>query len=372
MNKDLTILLPIKDRFIFTKRVLRYLDENNCDYEILIADGSFGNEFYTYINNSKNYSSLNITYSRYDFDENFNAFVKKMYSAIKSIDTHYVVWACDDDFYDLSALKAGVKFLNGDDSYSSYSAEISNFKIKPNIEHFNSLAYGKVVADGRCYEGLNRMNTNGVMLNRLKKVYSFKPYECVTRTSVLLNVFSIADELEVDDTYFLDEIFAHISLMNGKAYNDDRVFLLRQDNTPGSAGNNMVNKEDGSVWCKFNSEKFMRKRRKVLDYLFVEAQKYLDKNDGSLQNIFYENEILILRSGNKRHYKNTCTVNTFKVIYNYYRNKVKYFFPKYISNIIRSSYYFLMLNDDKGEIKKLRKKYEYIDSACNIMEGSMK
>ena len=98
MNKT-TILLLLKDRPEFTKRWLKVHEMLNLRIPIHIADGSLTKKNEKIISEfQKRNKRLKIDYKHYGKDIDLPAFYRKITSAIKSIDSEYLIFACNDDF----------------------------------------------------------------------------------------------------------------------------------------------------------------------------------------------------------------------------------------------------------------------------------
>jgi hypothetical protein len=74
MSNNITFLLPIKDRFEFTKRFLSSFDYS-YNIPIIISDGSYmASEELNKIINTKS----NVVYKRFDFDKDYLTFLTKL------------------------------------------------------------------------------------------------------------------------------------------------------------------------------------------------------------------------------------------------------------------------------------------------------
>ena len=56
--KDLTIVLPLKDKSNFTHRWMKYAEKKFQDYKIIIADGGKDKEVETILSNKSNYNKI--------------------------------------------------------------------------------------------------------------------------------------------------------------------------------------------------------------------------------------------------------------------------------------------------------------------------
>jgi len=246
----LTLLLPIKDRPQYTKRCLAYLNQAKCSFPVFIADGSLSNttqESYA----QETFPRLNIDYQRFAPDKNFQAFMLKMKIALERIDTPYIVWACDDDFYDLDELAKGVEFLKEHPDYVSYTGKILNFSVNPDKAKRGQTHHGKICL-GDSNFSMNTCITEKSTSERLNNFHEFKPYEAIQKTKVSKKVFELAVKWRITHIHQLTMITKLLLLHDGKAFASDEVFLLRQYNTPSSAGKTILNQGNNLVFVTEN------------------------------------------------------------------------------------------------------------------------
>ena len=151
-DKQLTLLLTLKDRPVYTKRWLAYADQFHCPFPILIADGSKTSENADII---KNYlSKLDIQYCRYPLDENFAAYYRKVADAATKIKTPYVLQVNNDDLYDFSTLSQGVHLLEKNNIYHSCHIKSLTFSIKKPFFISSCSNANKIDVNPRAHERL--------------------------------------------------------------------------------------------------------------------------------------------------------------------------------------------------------------------------
>ena len=76
----LTIVLPLKGREQFTFRWLKFVNERNFPFTVMLADGGSGNTIRNHIEN-ENFEGLALKYFKHSEDVNFQAFYRKMKDA---------------------------------------------------------------------------------------------------------------------------------------------------------------------------------------------------------------------------------------------------------------------------------------------------
>ena len=264
-NNLLTIFMPIKDRPEFTKRCLNYLSICNCKFPIFIADGSKDDVMKNYIKKIKPTYSLQISYKKYPPDSNFIKFINKLSDSIKRIKTPYVVWASDDDFYDLDELQKGIDFLLRNKEYRSYCGEVINFCIDDQMQVGSKKVYGGLKFKGYQYASKRLIDENTV-LQRISRYEDLKSVECIHYSATLEKIFQIAKDVQADSYFTLGPIFQYVTLIEGKSFFNNKVFLLRQDDTPFSAGKEMID-ENISILHKLGNKDYAIAMLDVFDRL---------------------------------------------------------------------------------------------------------
>ena len=129
----------------------------------------------------------------------YNTFVEKMCDALKKIKTTYVVWASDDDFYDLVEIEKGIDFLGNHEQYATYSGKIHNFNVNSNKKTNDKFtnAYGDIQFTEFQYPNKNFEITDDSIFDRLARFHDQVTMEGIYRTSALRNVHEISNNLEI-------------------------------------------------------------------------------------------------------------------------------------------------------------------------------
>lgn len=233
MSNNITFLLPIKDRIKFTKR---FLSSFNCNLNIpiIISDGSFSknNEFDKILKDKPN-----IIYKKFSFDKNYLTFLIKLKNSIELVKTKYVTLVCDDDFYFEGQIKNAVKFLEQNPQYSMYKSGVKNFIIYSDIiNYFNHGVYGKLVLTDDNYSSHDENINNDNIVDRFKRLQDCYPYEGIFKTSILKKALEISISVNCYHHNIFIDILRYIIFIYGKVYYCKNYLLVRQTNTPNSAG----------------------------------------------------------------------------------------------------------------------------------------
>ena len=238
-KRSATILIPLKNRGNYTFRVLEYLQESDCKYNILIADGSKSRD----INNKlilKNFPNLKITYKRFRYDKSFNDFLTKMADAIKLVKDEYVYMLPNDDFLDLNFLKKAVSFLNKNNKYSCVGGDVININIKNFF--FKDNCIGRISLVGSQYGKKSISVDNDDVYKRMLKYECVLPVELLHKKKVFLKIFELSMKYKVKNYHELTWVWATLPILFGKKKNLPTNSLLRQNNTVTGDGKELTYK----------------------------------------------------------------------------------------------------------------------------------
>lgn len=166
-HKKLTLVITLKDRAEFTKRLCYYLSSINYPFQVLFADGSLekGNE--DFLEGEAKKLKFQYRYFRYPKDESLHLYYKKCADIMSKVTTPYVVLADNDDFPIITGQETALKFLENNDDYIGCNGRVSGIVVAPDA----SKPYGSQAM--------------------------FLPYYCATMDKpVLLNQDSALDRLQ--------------------------------------------------------------------------------------------------------------------------------------------------------------------------------
>jgi glycosyltransferase domain-containing protein len=130
MSPRLTIVLPLKGRYLFTLRFLWHANRQQLPYRILIADGQVHPELAAILENSrKHFPALDIEYLRYPDDGDFPRFFAKMADATSRAQTPYAMVADNDDFVIRSGIDRSLDYLETHPDFVCCSGGIGGFSV---------------------------------------------------------------------------------------------------------------------------------------------------------------------------------------------------------------------------------------------------
>jgi hypothetical protein len=194
----------------------------------------------------------------------------KMMDAFETIETPYVVWAADDDFYDCELLYSGVNFLECHPNYSAWGAETLDFEVCPRsgITFNPKFASGTMKiknSDRFCggrYENMSSIAMESAQ-QRLNEWSNLYPFEAVHRVANWRTTISIAKASQVYDYRLILRILKYITLIQGSFHYCNEIFLLRQANTDTHEGSSLITPKRPSTLHFIADASFMRCIRAV-------------------------------------------------------------------------------------------------------------
>jgi glycosyltransferase domain-containing protein len=201
MNEYLTLIVPLFDRHELTDRVLSSLDEQKCEFKIIVADGSFEK----FEDEEIEYKNLDIEYFYDEPDVSIAKFMKKMGRASERIETPFCMIFDNDDLIDLSGIRNGIKFMSSHPDYSCYQNDVRTLDVHPEIDLKDSLYQNNSIEQSDPAERLDDAISNFNSFNY-----------AIFRTSYIKSFFKMLDVLDNDDFQFFQKSWAYTSAILGK------------------------------------------------------------------------------------------------------------------------------------------------------------
>src|SRR3989344_4673373 len=226
-NADLTLLITLKDRFEFTKRMCLYFSEIQYPFHIIFADGSLENEAEMFFKTLEN-PGFSYEYIRYPKDTTYSHYYKKCASAIKKVKTPYVMLADNDDFPIIDGQLKTIEFLKKNLDYVGCCGRIPGICLSS-----SSAPYGKNVffipyyCDVLYVQRLLNQNTS---LERIKEYMKFftSIFYSVFRTESLIKTFLAIEEQNFKVLYLHEIFFSCLQLSQGKVHFIKNITYIRQ------------------------------------------------------------------------------------------------------------------------------------------------
>ena len=212
---DLTFLVCIKGRKHCTDRLVNYINTIDTKLNFFFADGS---EFHQREIINKVSKNHNVNYEKFEYDKDFDSFIKKIYLSLKKIKTKFFCFWDTDDFLNIEKVFFHLEFLKNNRDYVCSIGKIVNFNLVDNssIELIGDQYSGQKTSD-------------------FKKKFVFDDFSCweaLHYTEKMLKILKSVSEAKFNDirniSGAINQYFQILGKMN---YSADGIFILRQANT---------------------------------------------------------------------------------------------------------------------------------------------
>lgn len=228
IDSHLTLLVFLRDRFEFTKRICQFFDESAYPFKVVFADGSLEDDaqnfFTTY--SSKNF---NFSYKRYPKDDCLYNFYTKCADAISEVDTPYVMIADNDDFPIVEGQKKAIHFLNQNGNFIGCNGQVGGITISSSP----GLPYGTHILFAPQYCStmdqpvlLQQEKALDRIQSYLTNFYSI--YYAVFRTKNLKTCFESIKELNCSELGIHELFFSFNIIAQGKIHTQLATTYVRQ------------------------------------------------------------------------------------------------------------------------------------------------
>jgi glycosyltransferase domain-containing protein len=235
-DTDVTILLPVFNRFEYTKNWLDFAESQKNPFLIYICDGGNIKNLDKKLN-LKN-RKINIYYKKYKFYKNYKMIFEKYYLAIKNIKSKYVFLAEDDDYISINSIRKSAKFLNNHKEFSCAKGinclgdfieskkKFYSFVLRNENENKIDKSLTADQADDRLIQFFK--NKNVTVFNGL-----------FTRES-LKKTFKILGKRDFYNLYITELILCLKIVNEGKIKRLNQIDYIKMDNTEFSSSNNFT------------------------------------------------------------------------------------------------------------------------------------
>lgn len=252
MKSELTIILLLKDREEYNERFIKYFEENNENYNLIISDGSkkkLNSDIIKKINRNPF-----IKYLKFPEDKTYELFYKKIYNSIKSVKTKYIIFAANDDFFIYKNIRKCLDFLKFNKNFIGAGGTMIGFsiiksvKIKTKFELDNFyVLYGQTKLDEK--NNIKRFNT-------FIKNFSDLPTVSIIQKDVLLKNYKYSSKLFKNNIEFKSHFAALFNVISGriKIFKDPLILHEAHSKNQGSLRTKMHIKA-------FNNKNFLKDLR---------------------------------------------------------------------------------------------------------------
>jgi len=210
----ITLVLPLLGRHQLTNRILTNLEKQNCEFKIIIADGS-RSPF------SCDHKNLDLEYFYNGFDCDISQFMNKMHNAMKRVKTPLCMTFDNDDLIDLRGIRNGISFLSDNKEYSSYRNDVKRLCLEPSAKIEDSIY---------TYDSIEQENAEE-RLSQIIRNFNAPSYD-ISRTPIMKCTFEILDTLKNNDIQLYMKSWAYIAPIFGKCkrlHNESYYYAIPGD-----------------------------------------------------------------------------------------------------------------------------------------------
>ena len=171
---DLTFLVCIKGRKHCTDRLVNYINTIDTKLNFFFADGS---EFHQREIINKVSKNHNVNYETFEYDKDFDSFIKKIYLSLKKIKTKFFCFWDTDDFLNIEKVFFHLEFLKNNTDYVCSIGKIVNFNLVDNssIELIGDQYSGQKTSDFKKKFVFDDFSCLEALHNREKMLKILKP-----------------------------------------------------------------------------------------------------------------------------------------------------------------------------------------------------
>lgn len=311
MENELSIIVCTHRRPNFLLRFLRYFNQLNIKYWLIIADGGkdkLSQEIHAEIkkNNKiiykKFYNEYNFKKKEYDISKFFFRRIK----CLNLVNTKYVKFICDDDFIINYTTKKCVEFLNLNKNYIAAGGSYLDFSL-------NKKYYGKFLDIKNIF--LSTSNDSNNKIKRIKHYYKSPTdtFHYVFRTKDLVKIHLISLKFKNDNIDFKYHFFENIVFLYGKIkfFKDPLILHESHNDWHEGLGRAMIERLKDPFFLN-NLELFCKH---INNYFKI-------KNQHLIKNLYYKGIIIkeIENIKNKNYYN---IINIIELVYVLFKIKYK-------------------------------------------------
>lgn len=227
-DNNLTVLLTLYDRHIYTQRWIDFNWNNSFDY--VIADGSLQNFNEEIILKNK---KDNIKYLRYKNDTCAKDYIEKIINALGHVKTRYVMMADNDDFLVINNVKKIARELALSERFIGAHGVIGSIYEKRNKfkEPFNEPRTCEHITNVQGIEAID------ICVND----YNYLHYSIID-TKIQIRIFEDLLNSGCNNFYLTENFHTFLALCYGKFLWNPKTFYIRQrDSEASNAANDLKN-----------------------------------------------------------------------------------------------------------------------------------
>jgi len=244
-DKNLTILLTLKNRSMYTYRWMDYANKIQFPFKVFIADGGTDAQLTKVLSEKNNFRNINYKYKHYPNDSTNADYYSRLADSLTNIHTPFTAIAANDDFYLIESLRQAIQFLNVHSDYSACGGDVIDFHVLPGTNYQNESsqgAYGKVSLPGKKYaaQHLTEESPFQRLENYMLGNFNLVLFFAVHRTECLKKSKQILSALSPGELTSANQLTCYLTIAQGKIHRLKSVTALHQGNPQVSFGRDTV------------------------------------------------------------------------------------------------------------------------------------
>jgi glycosyltransferase domain-containing protein len=179
---------------------------------------------------------LNIDYVRYSFDATYADYYAKLVDALSRVTTSFAVMADNDDLFLPTGLADAVQFLSNNPSHVACGGQCAVFWVSGNSITAADTVYGDSLK-WKCTSHLHSDVADTARQRLIDHALNFSDvFYSVHRTPALRRAFEVVRDVNPRDLFLMEQTVAVQTAIAGKCRQLDRLYIARQQDSPGSSG----------------------------------------------------------------------------------------------------------------------------------------
>jgi glycosyltransferase domain-containing protein len=215
---------------------MSYANSIRFPFRVLIADGGADPSVTSIFSDKRSFPNVDFEYVRYPYDASYLHYYSKIADALAHVQTPFVAMADNDDFFIVEGLRLAVEFLRENPSYSACGGHAATLWITP-FDGSDSNVYGKLVESKWrvCPPSVCEETAAGRIRSLFRNYFDASYYD-VQRSEQARKRFEKLRDLELKDLFLAEYLIAFLIGVAGKVHRVDRLFLVRQRDSPQGTG----------------------------------------------------------------------------------------------------------------------------------------
>jgi len=277
-NDKITLILTLKDNVEFTYRWLNYMNNQNCNYKILIADGGRDDSIKKILVGKNLYPNINYEYIRYPYDANLKLYYSKLVDVVNRVETPYILFMDNDDFFILENIPIFIDYLDKNKDTVSCGGHLASLSLYSKNKLVNATTgdnyiLSKPIIDDKSIIKEDSADRVCDFFKRADINYLWLNWYFVHNTESVKNAINYLSKYNFKDVVSYEIYLQMAFTTSGKSVQLDYPYYIRQEGT--STASRDANKI-GNVFSRFLKNNIFSEVKDSIDYIsenFLESEK---------------------------------------------------------------------------------------------------